>query len=157
MKQLTMTSIALLLGSIAPETLLIWVLMGTTVIDFVTGVWASYVDSYKANKPITAYIIQSNRIRTSILKGIAYMGFILITWLFCFVFKVQELSIAGVVINIVTASIALCILIEVHSTFENLERCGYDFYGSVKKVVKNAVSAIKFVKKEVDEVKDINQ
>ncbi len=103
------------------------------VLDFITGVCASYKEFKQANAAPRVYFIESSKLRLSILKAVSYMLFILLSYVFYLIILDKPFSIPGSTrqFTIVEITSGLCMAIECLSILENIKRIGFDFIGSV--------------------------
>lgn len=148
-----------------------WYLLGISFfVDFCTGIYASYIENKKAKQKKGELFIQntflgkvmmkigiffdtitSEKLRKSVVKGIAYLLFILLVYAVEKVFFIKSFNFFGIsdkkwTITLVT--LAFCTSIEIYSAiFENLKKAGYDLSGAFIKTIKG----YKEVKKELDE------
>jgi phage-related holin len=117
-----------------------------TVLDFITGVIASYVEDKKVQRVYSAYFLQSNKLRKSAVKTMSYMVLILVSHFFALVFGLKNITIPIIDIHTELSTIAfvVCISIETFSIFENLKRSGFDIAKEIKKVVSGLLSIVKY-------------
>lgn len=109
------------------------------IVDFITGCMASWVE-HKANPtPVSAYFIQSSKIRKSGIKAIGYMSFILLSWLFMVLYFDKKVKLPGssLEFTIQQLIIGVCIATEGWSNIENLKRCGFDIIGNITVAAKS--------------------
>ena len=133
-------------------------------IDFVTGIYASFIENRDAKKLEgilkTGFLnklllffdtITSEKLRNSIVKAIGYALFILLVYGIEKVFVIKSfvfLNISNKNWTITLIAQAFCIAIEVYSIiFENIKRAGYDIAGQFVKVIKE----FKTIKNEIKE------
>ena len=150
MKKLLFMPLIIALGAVSTNTyLLIILLFGSTVLDFITGVIASYVEDKKIKRNYKAYFIQSNKIRDSVVKSISYMFLIIVTRVFCIIFSIPLITIPiiGIVTSLTTIAFTMCISIETYSVFENLKRSGFDIFAKFSDVVNAVIKLIKYIVK----------
>ena len=148
MRKLLFMPLIIALGAVSTNTyLLIILLFGSTLLDFITGIIASYVEDKKVKRNYKAYFIQSNRMRESIVKSISYMFLIILTRIFCIIFAIPAITIpvVGIVTTLTTLAFTICISIETYSIFENLKRSGFDIFGELRKVLSKIASAVKYL------------
>lgn len=135
-----------------PQKALI-LLAGLFIGDFITGIWASWIEFKKA-LPVTPgsgkrYVIQSSKLRLSAVKFGTY-GFMILTgygleW--AFVPGEFEPHERLAKMTITTFVIAFCCAVEAYSiVFENVKRMGFD----VIQKIKNITGVYKSIKKESD-------
>ena len=150
MRKLLFMPLIIALGAVSTNTyLLIILLFGSTILDFITGVIASYVEDKKVNRDYKAYFIQSNKMRDSVVKSISYMFLIMLTQVFSIIFAIPLITIpiVGIVTSLTTLAFTICISIEVYSVFENLKRSGFDIFAKFKNVVNAVIKIIKYIVK----------
>lgn len=150
MRKLLFMPLIIALGAVSTNTyLLIILLFGSTILDFITGVIASYVEDKKVKRNYKAYFIQSNKIRESVVKSISYMFLIIVTRIFCIIFSIPVITIPiiGIVTSLTTIAFIMCISIETYSVFENLKRSGFDIFDKFKNVVNAVIKIIKYIVK----------
>lgn len=124
------------------------------VIDFVTGILASWVEFKKVPPLVPAsgkrYLIQSSKLRMSAVKFISYALFILCAWLIESVFVLKEIPAGHISLQnftLTTIIIALCCVIELYSIFfENIKRMGFDIIQNIKKISSSGWDVYKSVK-----------
>ena len=132
---------------------LVSILLAIIVVDFMTGVLASYVEHIKDPQPIKAYFIESSKIRKSIVKTVSYMVFIIITLVFNVHLQVSEISVFGLTSTLPVLSILICLGVELFSILENLKRSGFDLIGKVIDTVNFVVKLVSKVKKSISKIK----
>lgn len=136
----------------------IFLLVGLFIADFVTGIIASYIE-YKKAKELTPagadYLIQSSKLRLSLVKFITYclaiVGAYGVEWVYVAVeFEVHE-NVNKMTVS--TIVVAFCSAIEFYSIFfENLKRSGFDIVAKGKKLISAITSLIKTVKNAKNEI-----
>jgi len=129
------------------------VLVAAILFDFATGIWASYTEQRNNKAPTSksGWFIESAKLRSSVVKSVFYMLFILGSWAMECLFFDKKISFTGVSsqpFTIVEIVIGICIAIEMYSTlFENMKRAGYDIVAKVRKITKDVDSVVQSVKK----------
>lgn len=135
---LLITSFSLL--ALTSLQMAIILLLTTLLIDYITGVYASYYIHKREGKKDNAWF-SSDKSRLSFVKSITYFLLILLTYGIERIFKIKTFkleSYSHLEMSITLFAIAMCIAIEVYSTFwENLPRAGFNFPGKVVKVAKS--------------------
>lgn len=150
MKKLLFVPLLAIFGIFSAHTaLLVSMLFFMTFIDFITGVVASYIEDKKVKKEYKAYFIQSEKLRTSVLKTLSYMTLILVSHFFALIFGigVVTIPIVGLTATLATLAFTMCISIETYSVFENLKRSGFDIFAKFKSVVNAVIKIIKYIVK----------
>lgn len=150
MKKLLFVPLLAIFGIFSAHTaLLVSMLFFMTFIDFITGIVASYIEDKKVKKEYKAYFIQSEKLRTSVLKTLSYMTLILVSHFFALIFGigVVTIPIVGLTATLETIAFTICISIEVYSVFENLKRSGFDIFAEFKNVVNAVIKIIKYIVK----------
>lgn len=149
---ITITVPTVALTVISDSTQAIYYLLGALLIDFITGVGASYWTE-KIKKPNVKIreVIRSEKLRKSMIKTAAYI-FIIIA-----VFKLEKLlmlkpiqfqSVSNAHFTFTFITIGLCISIELWSIFmENLPKCGFDLVSRLRSVF----MGVKNIKNEISE------
>jgi len=119
------------------------------VVDFATGILASYIEQKKNPQVIKFYFIQSSKLRKSVVKAITYMVMIGGVFLFEKAFFIKKFHFSHVSEQDLTVTLiatAFCFAIEFFSVLENLKRSGFDIIENGKKMVKVIKSLCKFSK-----------
>jgi phage-related holin len=119
------------------------------VLDFATGILASWIEQKNNPKKIKVYLIESAKLRKSVVKATSYAIFILMVYFIEKTFFLKMISIESVStqkLTVTTIAVAFCLAIEFFSVIENLKRAGFDLIGSFKKMVKNIKNLIATVK-----------
>lgn len=149
MQKLLYIPLVIVIGSMNPHiTLLIYLLFGSTIADFITGIIASWFEKRDAiehnNKK---YFIESHKLRKSVTKVLSYMFLIIATHFFSVIFNLNKITIPIIKVEttLVTIAFSICILIEVYSVIENLNRMGFDLFGEIKKVISKLVATAKYL------------
>jgi phosphatidylserine synthase len=118
-------------------------------LDFFTGILASWMEQKNNPKEIKVYLIESAKLRKSVVKAITYALFILLVYFIEKIFFIKMISIESISsqkLTITIIAVAFCLAIEFFSVIENLKRAGFDLIGSFKKMVKNIKNIIATVK-----------
>jgi hypothetical protein len=112
------------------------------ILDFITGIAANYFDvrktSVKDDNIIKKYVIESSKLRLSIIKFITYGLALLIAYGIEWTFIADEfkthLSIQKMTLTTIVT--AFCCLIEVYSIlFENIKRMGFDIIQKIEDII----------------------
>jgi hypothetical protein len=130
----------------------IFLLFGLMILDFVTGVlasWNLWKDS-KIESNFWKYGFSSSRIRLSLVKSITYFLFIICAYGIEQIFKIKTFSAESYTdhkITLTLFAIAIACAIEFYSIFfENLPKAGFSIEKKVKSIfgkIKNAVKSVK--------------
>lgn len=133
-------------------------LVGLMILDFITGVLASWFlwkDS-KIESNFWKYGFSSLRIRMSIVKSVTYFLFIICSYGIEIIFRIKSFGTNAYTDHEVTVTlftVAIACAIEFYSIFfENLPKAGFDISEKVTaiyKLVKNAVKSIKDLRKDI--------
>lgn len=129
------------------------------VIDFITGILASWVEFKKVPPLVPAsgkrYLIQSSKLRMSGVKFICYALAILCAWMLESVFMIKEIPTGHIStknLTLTTVVIAFFCLIEFYSIFfENIKRAGFDIVQKIKNISRSGWGVYKSIKNEKDE------
>jgi phage-related holin len=119
------------------------------IVDFLTGILASWMEHKKGNEKIKVYFIESAKLRKSVIKAICYMLFIAGVYLFEKAFFIKTIAITSISdkeLTITSIAVVFCFVIEFFSILENLKRSGFDLIGQFKGGAKKIHSLIKSVK-----------
>lgn len=119
------------------------------IVDFATGILASWIEYKKSNEKIKVYLIESTKLRKSVIKAVSYMLFIAGVYLFEKAFFIKTIAITSVSdkeLTITSIAVAFCFAIEFFSILENLKRSGFDLIGQFKSGAKKIHSLIKSAK-----------
>lgn len=124
------------------------------VIDFITGIVASWVEFKRVPALIPTsdkrYLIQSAKLRMSGVKFICYVLAILCAWMFETVFMIKEIPTGHIStqnLTLTTIVIAFFCLIEFYSIFfENIKRAGFDIIEMIKKISHSGWGVYKSIK-----------
>lgn len=143
-------------------------LLGSFILDFITGVYASYIETKAKIKPLEkkpntkwkrflnmidtlGKTISSEKLRKSVVKAIAYSLIVICTYGIQVIFFVKKFKFSNMSdreFTITLIVIGFCIITELWSVFkENLPRAGYDIGGAIM----NVVRGVKKVKKDIEE------
>jgi len=128
---------------------------GLFVADFITGIIASYLE-FKRSLPVLPasgkrYVIQSSKLRMSVVKFVFYGLSILTAYGIEIVFVSKEFELHADVkkMSLTTIMIAFCCGIEAYSIFfENIKRMGFDIIEKVKNIFKSGYSVYDTIKNE---------
>lgn len=143
---------------LSTATMAMILLGGFFLLDFITGVLASWVE-FKKTLPLVPgsgkrYVIQSSKLRLSAVKFICYASGILVAWGIETVFVIKEIPTGHIStknLTLTTVVIAFFCAIEVYSIFfENIKRMGFDIIQKVKTISKTGWGLYKSVKDEKD-------
>lgn len=132
----------------------IFLLFGLLAADYVTGVYASWTEWRKLERPGSFWAdrekgFTSDRNRLSIVKVVTYFLFILLSYVIEVVFRIKAFNIGWIdhELTITFVAMGISCAIEFYSIiFENLPRAGFSIWDKFKKITgtaKNAVSEIK--------------
>lgn len=165
----TITSLSLVtrIGALGITQQALLFLLASFILDFITGVYASYVETkakiQPLEKPNTRWrrflnmidtlgkTISSEKLRKSVVKAIAYSLIVMCTYGIQIIFFVKKFKFSNISdreFTVTLVVIGFCIITELWSVFkENLPRAGYDIGGAIM----NVVRGVKKVKKEVEE------
>jgi phage-related holin len=119
------------------------------VLDFATGILASWIEQKNSPKKIKVYLIESAKLRKSVVKATSYAIFILMVYFIEKTFFIKMIafdSISSQKLTITILAVAFCLAIEFWSIIENMKRAGFDLIGSFKKIVKNVKELVTTVK-----------
>lgn len=125
------------------------VFLGAFILDFATGILASWVEHKKTPSPVKVYVLQSAKMRKSVVKAISYFVFIAFGFGFEKAFAIKAFSFLNISDNkftITTMAIAFCSFIEFFSILENCKRSGFDIIGKSQEVAKKAWETINIFK-----------
>ncbi|HAP94535.1 phage holin family protein [Epilithonimonas hominis] len=130
----------------------IFLLIILMLLDFITGVFASWViwENSKVESKFWKYGFTSTRIRLSLVKCVTYFLFILCAFGIEYIFKIKSWKAENYTEHTITLTlitIAIACAIEFYSIFfENLPKAGFDIEKKVKLIfvkVKKAVTSVK--------------
>jgi phage-related holin len=119
------------------------------VIDFATGILASWIEQKNNPKEIKVYLIESAKLRKSVVKATSYAIFILMAYFIEKTFFLKTIafdSISSQKLTITILAVAFCLAIEFWSIIENFKRAGFDLIGNFNKIVKTVKDLVKTVK-----------
>ncbi|MCO6147534.1 phage holin family protein [Flavobacterium sp. NRK1] len=112
-------------------------------LDFITGICASYIEFKKNILPLPGsekqYVLQSAKLRLSVIKFITYGLAIIIAYAIEWTFIIGEFEPHSKLqkMTLTTFVIAFCCTIEIYSIFfENIKRMGFDIIQKVKNISK---------------------
>lgn len=149
-KAFILTSLSFPLLSNTQLSLLIF--LGAFVMDFLTGVLASYIEVKNKTRelPKSGYILESSRARETVVKGIGYTIFIMSALGLEYLFFDKAItlgSLSSKSFGLVDLAIGFCAIIEIYSTLiENLKRCGWDLIGKAQALTTTVWDLINKVK-----------
>lgn len=129
-------------------------LIGLMILDFATGVGASYFKrkkDKKANKVVSSRLISSEKLRRSGVKFLLYSLTILTSFGMQWVFQLKtfELSITDLEMTLTLGVISFWCIVEFYSIFfENFKEMGID----IKIIVKKITALASFFKEKANEV-----
>ncbi|AEW85893.1 hypothetical protein FCOL_05340 [Flavobacterium columnare ATCC 49512] len=135
------------LGMVASIKTSLFVFFWTFILDFATGILASWVEHKKM--PVRVYVLQSSKMRESVVKAISYFVFIALIFGFEKAFGIKTFSILNISDNqftLTTIAIAFCSFIEFFSILENCKRSGFDIIGKSQEAAKKTWEIINFLK-----------
>lgn len=125
---------------------------GLFMIDFITGLMASWTEFKKAlPENRKEYLIESEKLRLSAVKFITYALTALMAWGIEKVFIISEFEPHSKLqkMTFTTIVIAVCCAIELYSiVFENFKRMGFDIIKQVKKIASSGWGVYKSIKNE---------
>lgn len=118
--------------------------------DFLTGIYASWVEWKNKKLKIQTYLIESVKLRKSIGKAITYMAVISFTYSLELLFFIKSFNVAvsDQKITITLVAVGVCIAIEFFSILENGKRSGFDLIEKINTTAKNIWKTIRNVKGE---------
>ncbi|SHK69867.1 phage holin family protein [Epilithonimonas mollis] len=130
----------------------IFLLIILMLLDFITGVFASWViwENSKVESKFWKYGFTSTRLRLSLVKCVTYFLFILCAFGIEYIFKIKSWKAENYTehqITLTLITIAIACAIEFYSIFfENLPKAGFDIETKVKLIFskfKKAVTSVK--------------
>ncbi|WP_330444209.1 phage holin family protein [Flavobacterium sp. C4GT6] len=129
------------------------------VIDFATGIGASWVEFKKAAPLVSAsgkrYLIQSSKLRLSVVKFVFYGLWILVWWCVENIFVIKQIPsghISTENLTLTTYAIAILCIIEIYSIFfENVKCMGFDIIQKIKIISRSGWGLYKTIKNSEDE------
>jgi hypothetical protein len=123
-------------------------LAGAFLIDFITGILASWNEYRNSDQKIKVYFIESNKLRKSLSKAITYMSVIAFVYFFEMIFFIKSFtfSFSNKELTVTLITIFACVVIEFFSILENSKRSGYDILGKIKEIAKNGWSIFNLIK-----------
>lgn len=103
------------------------------LVDYVTGIWASWVEYKRGERQIKVYLIESERLRASGIKVIGYCLVLILGWGITQIFYKDGITFMGAHTPLSPLEIAtgICMCIEFLSNLENLKRMGFDLIGGI--------------------------
>lgn len=138
------------------QVLLILFFIAYTV-DFLTGVLASYIEVKNGteDKPDTGFILQSKKMRSSVVKLIGYSLVILLIYTVDSIFFNKGFDFSYLktkTLTLTEITVCACIAIEAYSAvFENLKRAGFDILGKITTIADSGWKLFRKVKGEGNE------
>jgi hypothetical protein len=129
------------------------------IFDFLTGIYASWVEWKNEKIQITTYLIESKKLRKSVGKAIAYMAAIGFTYGFELVFFIKsfKISASGANLTITLIAVGVCVAIEFFSVLENMKRSGFDLIGKAKKGFAQLWDLFRTAKGDIDTNENIEE
>lgn len=126
----------------------VWVLLGVFIADFITGVTASFHEKKLNGERCSIYDFRSGKVRLSILKGVTYILFILLSWFFYVYMFDKALPMPGSTraFTIPEIGVGICIAVESWSIIENFKRLGFDLIGKIQNIASKVWNVINTVK-----------
>lgn len=118
------------------------------IVDYATGIFASWMEHKREKTPIKVYFFESKKTRSSILKVAGYSFFILSVWAISSIFFDQKIDLiySSKQFSIVELTAGICIANEAWSVIENFKRAGWDLIGSITNASKKIWETIKTIK-----------
>jgi len=136
------------IGLLTTFQLLLIFLFVVFVIDFGTGILASYCEMKDQKIPVKVFLIESKKLRSSLVKAITYMMLIAFVYGFEKIFFIKEFNFASIsdkAFTVTTIAVGACNVIELISILENMKRSGYDLLGKIKSSAKKIWSLKKTI------------
>jgi hypothetical protein len=129
------------------------------IFDFLTGIYASWVEWKNKKIQITTYLIESKKLRKSVGKAIAYMAAIGFTYGVELVFFIKsfKISASGANLTITLIAVGVCVAIEFFSVLENMKRSGFDLIGKAKKGFTQFWDLFRTAKGDIDTNENIEE
>ena len=158
MQKLLFIPLISVVSFINPHILLLtYLLFGSTLIDFVTGITASWIEKNDSKEHNKKYFIENHKLRKSLTKVMSYLFLIIVTHYFAIIFGINELTIPilNIKTTLITIAFSICISIEVYSVIENLNRIGFDLFGEIKKVIQGIIKIVKFLTNSKKKIEDM--
>lgn len=123
------------------------------IFDFITGIFASWVEWKNKKLKIQTYLIESVKLRKSIGKAITYMAVISFTYGLeaLFFIKSFNLAVSDKQITVTLVAVGVCIAIEFFSIIENGKRSGFDLIEKINITAKNIWKTIRNIKGETND------
>lgn len=124
--------------------------------DFITGIFASWIEWKNKKLKIKTYLIESTKLRKSVGKAITYMAVISFTYGLELLFFIKSFNVAvsDQKITITLAAVGVCIAIEFFSIIENGARSGFDLIAKINSVAKSVWNIIRNVKGESNDTSE---
>lgn len=142
---------AIAIGSISTVQTALIILFFAFIFDFASGITASYFEQKRNPKKIKVYLLESSKMRKSIIKAISYLAFIFFIYCFEKVFLIKSFSFESVStlqFTITSIACAFCFMIEFFSILENCKRCGFDILGKGQAMIKKIYNLKKVANNE---------
>lgn len=137
----------------ATTKLTLFLLLFSIVLDFITGIGANYIEAKNEKTSINKkkYLIESSKLRFSVLKFITYGLATLIAYCIEYIFRIEPfetyLSIQKITFTCII--ISFCCTIEIYSIFfENIKRMGFDIILKTKRIISEIWKLYKILKGE---------
>jgi len=150
-------SLTVLLSTFTTLQVLLTIFFIAYTVDFLTGVLASYIEvkNGTAVRPDTGFILESKKMRSSVVKLIGYTLVILLIYTVDSLFFNKTFNFSYLktkTLTLTEITIGACIAIEAYSSiFENLKRAGFDIIGKVSTIADSIWKVFRKVKGEVNE------
>lgn len=141
----------------------LFLLLLVTVIDFITGIYASYLEvkkkanlikgtvSIKVKFGIFIEAVESKKLRESAAKTVVYLLLVILSYIIEKIAVIKPFnfeSVSEAHYTLSTLAAGFCILVELWSIFlENLPKCGFD----IVKTFTKAFTKAKQIKKDLTE------
>lgn len=128
-------------------TMLFSFLFSLIIIDYVTGIWATYIEYKNSGEKPEVYITKSKRLRESGTKIVGYLLILILAWFISKNIYTEKISLFGVIREFDVLQLALIISsgIEFWSNLENVKRAGFDVVGKFEGIVKRIWQLIRGV------------
>lgn len=132
--------------SLSSYHLMLFLLLGLLLADYITGVLASWAVWKREKKEgrFRTNGFTSEKTRLSLIKIVTYFLFIILSWFIELIFRVKPFELSWIDHEITLTFIAMAIscAIEFYSIFfENLPRAGFSIWGMLKKIVSKVKEA----------------
>ena len=127
------------------------ILIIAMLLDFVTGILASWNEAKKAREP---FKITSHKLRRSLIKTITYFAVIYFVYEITMILHIKNFhfdSFDTLDFTPTFVTIGVCAAVEIWSIFmENLPRAGYDIVGSIRALFTGISKLKQEIKNETD-------